>query len=184
MSVELCQRMHATLSRELVQIDAALHLKAKGIEAVQRLQTIPAVGERVALMIYAWVGDVTRFRNARELASYAGLVPSVSQTGESLTLGRITRMGSPQLRRTLVQSGHVLLWRCQSEHSAPLKAIAERVHTARARRKIAVVAAARHILRIAYYVLRDGTNYDPTRLRPAPIKGASNAALEVTPEVA
>ena len=93
-------------------------------------------------------------------------------------------MGSPQLRSALVQSGHVLLFRCQSELSAPLKAIAERVHTARARRKIAVVAAARHILRIAFYVLRDGTNYDPTRLRPAPSKGASNAALEVTPEVA
>ena len=183
-SVQLCQRMHATLSQELVQIDALLDAKAKTIDSVKRLQTIPAVGKRVALMIYAWVGDVTRFRNARELASYAGLVPSVSQSGESTVLGRITRTGSPQLRSTLVQSGHVLLWKCQSEHSAPLKAIAERVHAARARRKIAVVAAARHILRIAYYVLRDGTNYDPTRLRPAPIKGASSAALEVTPEVA
>jgi len=183
-SIELCQRMHATLTQELAQIDGVLHMKAKQIDAVKRLETIPAVGERVALMIYAWVGDVTRFRNARELASYAGLVPSVSQSGESQVLGKITRMGSPQLRSTLVQSGHVLLWRCKSEHSAPLKAIAERVQTARARRKIAVVAAARHILRIAYYVLRDGTNYDPTRLRPALIKGALNAVLEVTPEVA
>jgi transposase len=183
-STELCQRMHGILTGELAQIDALLHAKAKGIDAVTRLETIPAVGERVALMIYAWVGDVTRFRNARELASYAGLVPSVSQSGESQTLGRITRMGSPQLCSTLVQSGHVLLFRCQSELSAPLKAIAQRVQTARARRKIAVVAAARHILRIAYYVLRDGTNYDPTRLRPAPIKGASDAALEVTPDMA
>jgi hypothetical protein len=33
------------------------------------------------------------------------------------------------------------------------------------RRKIAVVAAARHILRIAYHILRDGTEYDATRLR-------------------
>ena len=184
MSVELCQRMHGTLTQELAQIDVLLHAKAKANDAIKRLLTIPAVGERVALMIYAWVGDVTRFRSARELASYAGLVPSVSQSGESQTLGRITRMGSPQLRSTLVQSGHVLLFRCQSELSAPLKAIAERVQTARARRKIAVVAAARHILRIAYYVLRDGTNYDPTRLRPAPIKAALNAELEVTPEVA
>jgi len=42
-----------------------------------------------------------------------------------------------------------------------------RVHTARKRRKIAVIAAARHILRIAYYVLRDGTVYDPARLAAA-----------------
>ena len=64
-----------------------------------------------------------------------------------------------------MQTGHVLLWRCQSAEAAPLKASAERVHTARARRKIAVVAAAHHILRIAYYVLRDGTQYDPKRIR-------------------
>jgi transposase len=179
-SLEVCQRMRATLTLELKRVDGVLHEKATGIEAVQRLLTIPAVGERVALMVYAWVGDARRFRNARELGSYAGLVPSVRQSGEKQTLGGITKMGSPQLRSVLVQAGHVLLWRCQSEESAPLKAIAERVQTARARRKIAVVAAARHILRIAYYVLRDGTTYDPTRLRPAPAKGQAAADSAAT----
>ena len=136
------------------------------------------------LMVYAWVGDVGRFRSARELGSYAGLVPSVRQSGEKQVLGGITKMGSPQLRSVLVQAGHVLLWRCQSEESAPLKAIALRVQTARARRKIAVVAAARHILRIAYYVLRDGTTYDPARLRPAPAKdeAAADTAAPTTRE--
>ena len=42
-----------------------------------------------------------------------------------------------------------------------------RVHTTRARRKIAVVAAARHILRLAYYILRDGSRYDPELLHSA-----------------
>ena len=42
-----------------------------------------------------------------------------------------------------------------------------RVHTNRARRKIAVVAAARHILRLAYYILRDGSQYDPQLLHSA-----------------
>jgi transposase len=143
-----------------------LHEKAKAIDAVQRLLTIPAVGERVALTVYAWVGDARRFRSSRELGSYAGLVPSVRQSGEKTLLGSITRAGSPELRRILVQAGHVLLFRCRSADAAPLKAIAERVQTARARRKIAVVAAGRHILRLAYYVLRDGTTYDPARLRP------------------
>jgi hypothetical protein len=47
----------------------------------------------------------------------------------------------------------------------PLQAIGARVHTSRGRRKIATVALARHLLRIAYYILRDGTVYDPKRLR-------------------
>jgi tetratricopeptide (TPR) repeat protein len=47
----------------------------------------------------------------------------------------------------------------------PLRQLARRVHSARARRKVAVVAAARFILRTAFYILRDGTDYDPPRLR-------------------
>jgi hypothetical protein len=89
-----------------------------------------------------------------------------SKSGQSN--GAITKEGAPGLRKLLAQSGHVLLFRCRSEQATPLKAIAERVHTARARRKIAVIAAARHILRLAYYVLRDGTEYNPKLLRSAP----------------
>jgi transposase len=166
-SLELCERMHSVLTEELKQVDALLHERAKSSPEVERLMTIPAVGERVALMIHAWVGEVSRFTSARQLASYAGLVPSVRQSGASHTLGGITRMGSPELRSMLVQAGHVLLFRCASETSLPLKALALRVHRGRARRKIAVVAAARYILRTAYYVLRDKTDYDPARLSPA-----------------
>ena len=50
----------------------------------------------------------------------------------------------------------------------PLQVIGARVHTSRGRRKIATVALARHILRIAYYLLRDGTVYDPRRLGAVP----------------
>lgn len=172
-SLELCDRMHAASSKELVQLDALLRRRAEQIEVVQRLQTIPAVGTQVALMIHAWVGDVTRFKSARELASYAGLVPSVHQSGKTERLGAITRIGSPQLRSILVQAGHILLARCQREQVLPLKAIPLRVQASRGRRKIAVVAAARHILRIAYYVMRDGTSYDPARIRsPSPTTSA------------
>ncbi len=66
-----------------------------------------------------------------------------------------------------MQAGHILLWRCRSEQAAPLVAVAKRAYTTRKRSKIAVVAAARHILRIAFYVLRDGSTYDHKRLRGA-----------------
>jgi hypothetical protein len=61
----------------------------------------------------------------------------------------------------------------------PLKALPLRVQTSRGRRKIAVVAAARHILRIAYYVMRDGTTYDPTRIRSV----SSRAPVVITTNV-
>jgi len=164
-ALDRCARMESSATLELGRLEQDLFGRARSIDAIQRLKTIPAVGDRVALALYAWIGDVTRFPTASELASYVGLVPSCWQSADSQRSGGITKQGARQLRSVLVQAGHVLLSRCQAAEAAPLKAIAQRVHTARARRKIAVVAAARHILRIAYYVLRDGTRYDPSRLR-------------------
>jgi transposase len=157
-----------------------LHELAKDNEVIRRLQTIPAVGERVAMTVYAWVGDVSRFPNARALASYAGLVPSVRQSADTTRTGGITKEGSNALRHIVVQAGHVLLWRCRSEQAAPMRALADRVHAGRGRRKIAVVAAARHILKIAYYLMRDGTSYDPTLLRPPALQAAPQPAAQAT----
>ncbi len=175
-ALERCERMEAMASSELRNVEATIRREASSIDAIRRLKTIPAVGDWVSVSIYAWVGDVRRFPNARALASYAGLVPSVHQSGESQHCGRITKQGTGQLRSALVQAGHVLMFRCRSAEAAPLQAIAKRIHTARARRKIAVVAAARHLLRIAYYVLRDGTEYDPQRLRQQGLSSAVTAA--------
>jgi transposase len=85
-ALELCARMTNTIKNEIAALEAKLLAVAKTIAPVQRLKTIPAVGDWVALYIYAWVGDIRRFRNARMLASYAGLVPSVHQSGETLRL--------------------------------------------------------------------------------------------------
>jgi transposase len=175
-ALELCARQERQLASELAQVEAALQREAEPIEEIRRLKTIPAVGDRVAIAIYAAVGDIRRFRSARLLSAYAGLVPSVHQSGEMLRCGGITKAGSPSLRSVLVQAGHVLLFRCRAPETLPLKELAARVHSARARRKIAVVAAARHILRIAFYVLRDGTTYDPTRLRGVPAQEGAMTA--------
>jgi transposase len=163
-ALELCDRHWNLLALELKDIDEKLLKETQEIEEVRRLMTIPAVGRLVAAVIYAWVGDVTRFRNARALAAYSGLVTSVWQSGDSQRSGHITKQGSPALRRMLVQAAQVLMSRCHSPEAEPLQAIAARVYQSRHRKKIAVVAMARHILRLAYYILRDGTVYDPKLL--------------------
>jgi len=162
-----CQRMALALQQEQQQLEQELQARASGLEDVQRLQTIPGVGPQVALSIYAAVGNIERFGSARELCSYAGLVPTVRQSGATAINSCITRQGNVELRRMLVQAGHTLLWRCKSAEAAPLQALGLRVHTNRRRRKVAVVAAARSILRLAYYILRDKVAYDSSRLKSA-----------------
>ena len=90
-ALELCRRNESALTEELGQIEGTIRAETRDIDAVRRLKTIPAVGDQVAVRIYAWVGKVTRFDNARKLASYAGLVPSVWQSGESCRLAALGR---------------------------------------------------------------------------------------------
>ena len=177
-ALTLCDRHYDLLTQELKEIDGQLVKETQEIDEVRRLMTIPSVGRLVAATIYAQVGDVTRFRNARALSAYSGLVTSVWQSGESQRSGHITKQGSPALRKMLVQAAQVLLARCRSSEAAPLQAIAARVYQSRHRKKIAIVAMARHILRLAYYILRDGTVYDPKLL----CRGAQEEKIGETAE--
>jgi transposase len=163
-ALALCQRQEATLRAELQQVDTLLRSRPQTVGAIERLMSVPGIGVLVATTIYAWVGDVRRFPHAKALAAYAGLVPTVRQSGGAVHVGGITKQGAPALRTTLVQAANVLLSRCRGTEAVPLQAIGERIRGSRGRRKIAVVALARHLLRIAYYILRDGTTYDARRL--------------------
>jgi len=163
--LELCQRQEVALAAELRAVETELREKAREVDAIARLKTIPGVGDLVATTIYAWVGEIERFPDAKSLGAYAGLVPSVWQSAASYATGQITKQGSKALRSALVQSAHVLMNRCRGPEAAPLRAIGARIQTSRKRRKIAAVALARHLLRIAFYILRDGTTYAPERLR-------------------
>jgi transposase len=160
----LCRRQEAALRTELAQLDTTLRGRAQAVDAIARLQTVPGIGWVVATTIYAWVGDVSRFPRAKALAAYAGLVPTVRQSAGAVYVGGITKQGAPVLRATLIQAAQVLVHRCRRPEATPLQAIGLRIQGTRGRRKIAVVALARHLLRIAYYLLREGTTYDSHRV--------------------
>lgn len=161
-SLGLAERFITLFDEELKYIETQLKLRTKHVEAVERLQTIPGIGLVCAATIYAVIGDINRFPNARSLASYAGLVPIVRASGEKDWHGGITKQGSNHLRATLVQSAHVVA-RPTIRNAEVLQAFYARVRGKRGRRKIALVALARHLLAIAFRVWRDETNY-ATRL--------------------
>ena len=74
------------LSEHHQQINQKLRQLAAEDERVQLLQTIPGVGRKTAEVVVAYVDDPHRFQNARQVSSYAGLVP------EALS---VRRDGSP-----------------------------------------------------------------------------------------
>lgn len=88
----------------IARLDTAMQAIAATDPIVQALDTIPGVGVILALMLRAEIGDIHRFAHPAQVASYAGLVPRVIQSGRARHTGRITRRGAPWLRWALVEA--------------------------------------------------------------------------------
>lgn len=149
-------------------------------EELERLRTVPGVGEIVALTAIAVFSDATRFPSAKHAASYAGLVPQTYQSGETDRQGHITRTGSPELRAMLVQAAHTA--RRQDSPLHPfLRDLSLRLGTRRA-----VIAVAHRLCRVLYAMLRDKTIFDASKLRahePRP-RGAGARLYRLKPQAA
>jgi transposase len=126
----------------------------KEAEARALVKTAPGVGAVTAEVVLSELGDVGRFRNAKAVCAYAGLVPVVRQTGgKKAKDGRITKQGSGLLRWALVESA----WRLIAASPRWAK-VYERIKK-RGGAKRAVVAVARKLLCVLYALLRDSTPY-------------------------
>lgn len=72
------------------------------IPSIELLKSIPAIGEKVAPIIAAEIGDISRFSNAKQLIAYCGVDPSVKQSGNFIgSKNKFTKRGSPYLRWAL-----------------------------------------------------------------------------------
>jgi transposase len=86
-------RIGRALEQEIQQLDRELSSLTLKEEENLRLMTLPGVGPQAALIIRSAVGDVSRFSSSKKLASYAGLVPRVSKSDETVYYGSITKHG-------------------------------------------------------------------------------------------
>ena len=124
-------------------------------ERAKYLMSIPGIGEYTAYLILAEIGEIDRFSSAKKLASYAGLVPSVSQSGQHTYFGRITKQGDTYLRYGLVESSHVTV-RFDAGFAKRYAQLKSKKGSA-----IAITAIARELIEVVYYVLKERRNYYP-----------------------
>ena len=144
------------------EADKKLDAIAAGDERIRRLRTSPQVGARLAELVVTTLDDAKRFKTAKQVSCYAGLVPKQYQSGQMNRLGRITGQGPGLLRRVLVQVALGLQRRTETRGHAVFERLC---HGQRTRRKQAVVALARKILCWCWAILRDGTTWDDARDR-------------------
>jgi transposase len=128
------------------RIDGELRQHAKADPRVKTLTTLPGVGQFTALMMLAEIGDITRFPNARKLASWAGLTPTVRGSDLKVRHGHISKQGSAWLRWVLNQAAQTA--KRSPDFAATYAAISKRRGN-----KIATIAIARKLLTRAYHLL-------------------------------
>jgi transposase len=91
------------LEESVKGIEAELDKLTEGDRMVELLQTIPGCGPISAWTIRAYTDDIKRFASAKKYAAYAGLVPWVQNSNETVRHGKITKRGPKELRTALVQ---------------------------------------------------------------------------------
>ena len=115
----------------------------------QALQQVPGIGPVLAAVFVAEIGDVHRFTSPAHLCSWAGLTPKHRESDTVVHRGHITKQGSKLVRWAAVEA--------IQRYPTTSKIALDRTRIESRRGKnIAKIAAARKLLTLVYYGLRDG----------------------------
>lgn len=120
---------------------------------VKLLMTIPGISFYSGLTITGEIGDIRRFSSAKKLVAFAGLNPSVSQSGDKCYTGRIAKQGDKHLRWMLGQCANIAIM-----HDSTLAKTYHRIKKRRGH-NIAITAVARKMLCMIYIMLTHNVGY-------------------------
>lgn len=120
-----------------------------------KITSIPGIDKVLGAAILGEIGDIRRFNSPTKLIAYAGLDPSVNQSGRMEgSGGRISKRGSPMLRHALYLAANVARQYDNNFKKYYEKKMANGKHF-----KAAVTATAAKMLRVIYCILKEDKEY-------------------------
>jgi transposase len=143
-----------SLNMQIERVDAEITARATIDQDVRLLLSLTGVNVYTALLVKSEIGTIERFADYKRLVSWAGLAPSLHQSGSVEYHGSVTKRGSRMLRWIMVESARVA-----SVHDPRLGAFYERVKRRRGDQK-AVVALACKMLKIIWFMLTKKEEYE------------------------
>jgi len=141
---------------QILETDRRIRTSARSTEVGRRLMSIPGVGPLLASALVATVANPTAFKSGRNLAAWIGLVPKQNSSGGKDRLGGITKQGDRYLRQLLVV-GALAVVRYAERHGTRRPWLVQLL--AKRPTKVATVALANKIARIAWAIMTSGESY-------------------------
>ena len=148
-------------SKRQLEMEGELEKLCEDDERCRRLRTMPGIGLMTAVTFVAVLDELDRFKDGKSFASYIGLVPREHSSGDKRRMGSITRSGSELLRRYFIHGARSVLMYASTKGNKmydPNRDWALKLK-ARVGMNKATVALAHRMSRVAYAMLRDGTDY-------------------------
>ena len=119
------------------------------------ITTIPGIGLVLGAMILAELGDVTRFATPEKVLAFAGLDPSIYQSGKyTPASGTMVKRGSPQLRWALLMAARSTIVHNPNIAIYYQKKLSEGKHY-----NVICSHIAKKLVRILYSLLKKNTPY-------------------------
>jgi transposase len=147
--VESLRELIDAFDKEVTRFEREIHKLLRDDRGYRAIQAIDGVGKVMAAIFVAEVGDISRFSSPDKLACWAGLTPRHDESDTKVHRYGVTKMGSKLVRWAAIEAV------ARYHGGAPIKGSYQRI-AARKGNKVARVAAARKLLTLVFYGLRDG----------------------------
>ncbi len=155
-------REYAQLRRHIATIDAKLMAWHKHNELSRRLVEVPTIGPIGASLLAMKVTDPHAFRSGRDFSAWIGLTPKDHSTAGKTRLGVITRAGDEALRSVLVAGATAVIQQVQKGRGHRSPWLVELLK--RKPPKLAAVALANKMARVAWKLMVSGERYNAARI--------------------
>ena len=145
------------LKAQILEFDRRIMAWHRSSETSKRLDVIPGVGHVLATALVASIGDPKVFRSGRDFSAWIGLVPKQHSSGGKDRLGSISKQGDRYLRSLFVAGALAVIRYAKiygTKHRPWLTALLARRPT-----KVAAIALANKIARMAWAMMAKGERY-------------------------
>jgi transposase len=162
------QRTLKYLDKELKGIEQKLLALVKKEQQKQLtlLRSIPGIGLKTALFLIVVTDGFNKFETASQLCSYAGITPTIRESGSSVRgRARISKVGNRKLRN--------LLFMCSMsayKKNKGCREIFERITNKGKSKKLALLAVSNKLLKQCFAIAKSGLPYDATHVSVLKVK--------------